>query len=288
VAATPGPGSAAPPAAPRGLSSGPVSSLPPGQTYGKVWTAEDPNPRYRMQMEDAAVVIPDFCVSGSLFVAIFDGHGGRQAVDYVTSKFHHMLERAMDEHPHDIPHAMTQAFLTVDDQLRLVGCSNVGTTAVVALCRMEGSSRVMYVANVGDSRAVLINSGDPCFSRASYDHKASDPLEAAKVAERGGIVLRSRVGGQLAVTRALGDHALKKEGLTAEPFIQKLHLDGSHKALVLATDGVWDVLRDDEVAEATLRTLCSADKDKVAEGIVQSSLAKGTRDNVCVAVIGLQ
>ena len=54
----------------------------------------------------------------------------------------------------------------------------------------------------------------------------------------------NRVGGSLAVTRAFGDHSLKKDGVIAKPYINKLILKSCDKFLVVASDGVWDVLSD--------------------------------------------
>ena len=57
-----------------------------------------------------------------------------------------------------------------------------------------------------------------------------------------------RVGGSLAVTRAFGDHALKKDGVIAKPYINKHVLRTCDKFLVIASDGVWDVLDDQDSA----------------------------------------
>lgn len=55
-------------------------------------------------------------------------------------------------------------------------------------------------------------------------------------------MFENRVGGTLAITRAFGDHSLKKDGVIAKPFINKLVLRPCDKFLVIASDGVWDVL----------------------------------------------
>ena len=57
-------------------------------------------------------------------------------------------------------------------------------------------------------------------------------------------MLENRVGGSLAVTRAFGDHSLKRDGVTAKPFINKHAIRPFDKFLVIASDGVWDVLED--------------------------------------------
>jgi serine/threonine protein phosphatase PrpC len=54
----------------------------------------------------------------------------------------------------------------------------------------------------------------------------------------------SRVGGVLAVTRAFGDHSLKKAGVSAIPHVLKYTLKPFDKFLIIASDGVWDSLSD--------------------------------------------
>jgi protein phosphatase PTC1 len=101
---------------------------------------------------------------------------------------------------------------------------------------------VLYVANLGDTRAVLSKNG--IAERLSYDHRATDPAEVERVKSGGGIVVDGRVGGSLAITRAFGDHSLKKDGVIAKPFIKKLVLKNSDKFLIIASDGVWDSMED--------------------------------------------
>lgn len=80
----------------------------------------------------------------------------------------------------------------------------------------------------------------------SYDHRATDQSEIDRVRREGGIVLENRVGGSLAITRAFGDHSLKKDGVSAKPFIKKHVLRSSDKYLVVASDGVWDSMEDQD------------------------------------------
>lgn len=56
---------------------------------------------------------------------------------------------------------------------------NVGTTACVAFVTIESRQRVLYVANVGDTRAVLVNSESA--QRISYDHRAVDDEEVERI-----------------------------------------------------------------------------------------------------------
>lgn len=80
----------------------------------------------------------------------------------------------------------------------------------------------------------------------SYDHRGTDPQEIERVRRDGGVILEGRVGGTLAITRAFGDHSLKKDGVIAKPFIKKHILRPNDKFLVIASDGVWDSMEDQD------------------------------------------
>ena len=58
----------------------------------------------------------------------------------------------------------------------------------------------------------------------------------------GGFFMAGRVGGQLAITRSIGDHSLRKAGVVPNPSIQRHVLRTTDKWLIIATDGVWDSL----------------------------------------------
>ena len=67
----------------------------------------------------------------------------------------------------------------------------------------------IYIANCGDSRAVLCRDGVPVVS--TKDHKPSDPEERARAQAAGAWVTQKRING-LAVSRSLGDFDCKLDG----------------------------------------------------------------------------
>lgn len=129
-----------------------------------------------------------------------------------------------------------------------------GSTACVAVVRKEINHHVLYVANSGDTRAVLSKNG--VAERLTIDHKASDPTEIERIKAEGGKIIDNRVGGGLAITRALGDHAYKSFGVTAKPYVVKHVLRPFDKYLVIASDGVWDTVND-----AQAIALCKEDQN---------------------------
>lgn len=170
--------------------------------------------------------------------------------------------------------------MKIDGELRLMDSETCGSTACIAVVRMESGHRVCYIANCGDTRAVISRNG--VAERMSVDHKCTDPLEIDRVKAAGGIIIDERVGGSLAVSRAFGDYALKSEGVTAMPYVRKHFLRPYDKYLVIATDGVWDVLSDQVAIDH-----CKEDKntDEIVRAIVKDSMDTGSRDNICAIVI---
>lgn len=84
------------------------------------------------------------------------------------------------------------------------------TSTVVLITRKE-----VYCANAGDSRTVLAQRGTA--KDLSIDHKPDDPEELNRIESSGNFVTEGRVNGRLALSRALGDFAYKKnENLPAD------------------------------------------------------------------------
>ena len=89
----------------------------------------------------------------------------------------------------------------------MLDAENAGTTACVVYLCSEGTQKVLYIANVGDTRAVISAHG--VAERLTIDHRCSDIEELDRIKKTGGLVIGNRVGGQLALTRSLGDHSLR-------------------------------------------------------------------------------
>ena len=107
-------------------------------------------------------------------------------------------------------------------------------------------------------------------------------MEIERVTQAGGFVIDGRVGATLAITRAFGDHSLKGKGVIAKPFIKKHQLRSTDKYLVIASDGVWDSMEDQDAINYC-KEECST-KD-IAQAIVKGAIDKGSKDNTSCLVI---
>jgi protein phosphatase 2C len=125
-----------------------------------------------------------------------------------------------------------------------------GSTAIVVLIH----NKILYVANCGDSRCVLLSAGGHA-QDMSVDHKPNSASEKQRVEALGGRIIYYgtwRVEGILAVTRSIGDRRLKRY-VSSRPDIVTRKLRPGDDFLILASDGVWDVLSSQASCDLVLK-----------------------------------
>ena len=156
-----------------------------------------------------------------------------------------------------------------------------GATSVVAAVR----NGVLYVANAGDSRAILCRRGRAI--ALSEDHKPANPGELARIKKAGGWVTpQGRINGNLNLSRALGDLKYKQaissklgraeQIITADPDITVHKLEKGDELIVLACDGVWDCMTNQGVVDF-VRPRISATSNNlaaIAEEILDNCIAE--------------
>lgn len=217
------------------------------------------------------------------FFGMFDGHGGVKAAAWAKDNLSKNVALALAKTTQPET-ALVMAFKKTDAEfLAHARRENLfdGCTATSALL----IGRELYVANAGDSRTVICRGtrGTPL----SDDHKPDKPSERRRIEHAGGTVTFfgcARVNGVLATSRGFGDQELK-QWVTAEPEVKKRILDEGDEFLVLATDGLWDVLSNDDAAR-----IISGEKSVqgAAKKLTSEALRLGTMDNVSAIVLDLR
>ncbi|CAM9918995.1 unnamed protein product, partial [Phaeothamnion confervicola] len=195
--------------------------------------------------------------------AVLDGHG--ESGHLVARRCVSLLPKFMAEtgcNP-----ARTCAALHADLAACGVDCSCSGATCVIAVLR----GNRLTVANLGDSRCVLGRAaagGGIAAVPLTSDHKPDRPDERSRIVAMGGqvgsrqLLVGTGTGGAvrvpvgparvwyqargetmgLAMSRSLGDAVAHRAGVSAEPEVTERLIDEHDRFLLLATDGVWDVL----------------------------------------------
>jgi len=246
----------------------------------RITVSSDKNARFRRTMEDAHVVIDQYGdIDTQGFFAIYDGHGGRAAVEFVAAHLHQNLLEELKK-TDNVEEAFKNAYLITDQQIDENKIQFSGTTTATALIRVENGVRKLYTANVGDARAVLCRNG--VAERLTYDHKATDEAEIERVASVGGFVISGRVNGIIAVTRSLGDQTMK-QFVSGDPYTRVVELQPTDTHLIIACDGIWDILSDQQACDTVLQT----EPEKASRALMIQALKGGSTDNISVMVIEL-
>ncbi|KAL2493277.1 Protein phosphatase 2C 16 [Abeliophyllum distichum] len=271
----------------------------------------------------------------SHFFGVYDGHGGSQVADYCRDRIHLALVEELKSYKDDMVNGstidarqvhweklFTNCFCKVDDEVggkasrnipeestdacsttfEAVAPETVGSTAVVAVI----CSSHIVVANCGDSRAVLYRGKEAI--ALSSDHKPNREDEYARIEASGGKVIQwngHRVFGVLAMSRSIGDRFLKP-WIIPEPEVMFVPRAREDECLVLASDGLWDVMTNEEACEAARKRILIWHKKNgtnplvdrgqgidpaaqaAAEYLSSLALQKGSKDNISVIVVDLK
>jgi protein phosphatase 1B len=268
---------------------------------------------WRIDMEDAHHVEIKFQNDPPYdtwsFFAVFDGHAGSKAAMHSaenlmqtfldTEEFQKLTEelkqsdgKITEKAKQYIKEGMRTGFLKLDEAMSSFTSDEKersGTTAICAILTPEH----MFVANLGDSRGVVSRTTDDIFS--TEDHKPYNEKERERILKAGGSVMIQRVNGSLAVSRALGDFDYKKvpglcpteQLVSPEPDIYILdRKKDEDEFFVLACDGIYDVLENDQLCELVRSRLQATDDLKQATNqVLDVCLSMGSRDNMTMILV---
>lgn len=243
--------------------------------------------------------------------AVYDGHG--QGGELVSQYALHHIQQKLRKHANftdNIEKAFKETFLTVDEELKdepTIEPLYAGTTACVALLR----DNTLTISNAGDSRAVIARkkkdgSGFETLE-LSEDQNPDNPDEQARIEYCGGYVspppepgLSARVWLDssctqigLAMSRSIGDHAVKDVGVIAEPVVTQHDVKPEDDFLILASDGVWEFMTSQEAVDLVVKNLPHGGS-KACQALIEAAANKwheeegDYRDDITALVIRLQ
>lgn len=237
---------------------------------------------------------------GRTLLTLCDGHGGERASKFVVREmtrvrkwprggtpvevqklltdviarwnrrcFKHLRVRAMPSDPRRREEIFSSEVSRTVDRLNL----DAGCTCLVALVDLK--ARRVDLWNIGDSQAVWFAGGTPRGMTVAHEPNAYD------LGPAGGRIMRDgdtkRINGDLAVGRAIGDHSETLFGSVTARWDHYVVPVGRGFGLVLASDGVWDVLADTDCVSKARRL-------RTASEITHLALSSGSFDNVSAIV----
>ncbi|KAL1350703.1 hypothetical protein HN51_014721 [Arachis hypogaea] len=254
--------------------------------------------------QDCCVVWEEYgCQEDMIFCGIFDGHGpwghfvAKKVRETMPSSLLCNWQEALAQSPLDPEidveqekkqnrfniwkHSYLKTCAAIDQELfryRKIDSFYSGTTALSVVRQGE----LIVIANVGDSRAVLATSSDDGSLvpvQLTVDFKPNLPQEAERILQCQGRVfclhdepgvhrvwLPDEDSPGLAMSRAFGDYCIKDYGIISVPEVTHRHISTKDQFVVLATDGVWDVISNEEAVDIVSST---AEKSKSAKRLVE-------------------
>ncbi len=228
---------------------------------------------------------------------IYDGHGGKAVSSFLVNNLPLYFTSKKTQYPLSKTyiykvHKMLQQKLEIDNPL---AAKNSGSTSLMVMLYKNSSknnSMFMNIINVGDSRCVLCK--DNIAIALTKDHKPNWPEEKIRIEDLGGTIYNDGSDWRihdLSVSRAFGDVDATPY-VTCIPDIYHYKIDKNCKFFVIACDGIWDVLTNQEVVNFVL-TYCFDTTTKVrinkhlniAKRLTEYAYKKGSGDNLTVIVV---
>lgn len=212
--------------------------------------------------------------------AIYDGHLGDRVPAYLQKHLFTNILRE-EEFWEDPTLSISKAYESTDQEI-LSQSSDLGRGGSTAVTAILINGRSLWIANVGDSRAVLSRKGQA--EQMTTDHEPN--TERGSIENRGGFVSNlpgdvPRVNGQLAVSRAFGDKSLKSH-LRSDPDVQNTDIDVDTEILILASDGLWKVMTNQDAVDIARRT---RDPQKAAKQLTAEALKRDSKDDISCVVV---
>lgn len=239
-----------------------------------------------------AAVDPDERVRKKAFFGVFDGHGGSKAAEFAAKNLGSNIDAAMaaarsGEEGYSTERAIRDGYIKTDEDFLKEG-SRGGACCVTALIS-EGE---LAVSNAGDCRAVISRGG--VAEALTTDHNPGQADELKRIEALGGYVDCCngvwRIQGTLAVSRGIGDRYLK-EWVIAEPETKTLRIKPEFEFLILASDGLWDKVTNQEAVDVVRPYCVDVENPKTlsaCQKLVELSCKRGSLDDISLIIIQLQ
>jgi len=264
----------------------------------------------KINQDRGVIVYPYGGDNRKALFAVFDGHGERGQL--VSQFCMTEIQARLEQHASfltDPPLAMKETFVEVDEAMKDRGDEiepvYSGTTAVMVLMH----EKHLYIANVGDSRATVgrRTAGTLEAKDLSVDQNPNAPVERKRIEDAGGYVseppeegLSARVWLDpamtqigLAMSRSLGDHAVKHIGVIARPEVLEHDLIDEDEFMIIASDGVWEFITSDEAVQIIGEYITELGASRACEILINIAAARWQeeegdyRDDITAVVVKL-
>ncbi|KAF1749882.1 hypothetical protein GCK72_016427 [Caenorhabditis remanei] len=240
------------------------------------------------------------------FFAVFDGHAGHHIANrassqllehLITSEEFRDMTKALEENNGVLTEStlklletgIKKGFVSFDEISKT--SNEINKSGCTAVCAIVTPTHII-IGNLGDSRAVVAGKKQIF---GTEDHKPYLEKERKRIEDAGGSVMIQRINGSLAVSRAFGDYEYKDDPrlpadqqlVSPEPdvYIRERNVEND-QFMVVACDGIYDVMTNEELAEfVSDRLVVHDDLREVCDDVLDECLVKGSRDNMTMVVV---
>lgn len=249
------------------------------------------------------------------FFVVCDGHGdyGHLVSTYITESLPSTFGKVFLQNRRDlelVSQSLQGCLKKLESELPTSNIDTClsGTTVVAAFI----SENRLFVAHIGDSRAVIGSKYGSHWvpSQLTEDHKPENSDEARRILRNGGEVrknldscrnptgpyrvwLLGQDGPGLAMSRSIGDGYAKQAGVIADPDFKAVVLTPEDRFLVIATDGLWEVIDTEEVVNIVARKADRNSIEEAADDLVNEAHMRWRKmgdsvDDITVLVVVLE
>lgn len=230
----------------------------------------------RNNMEDSIIVRDDL----NLY-AVCDGHGGPETAKFASIKIPELFEAKKPFSFNKLKEIIPEILKQTDEELKKMELNDGSTLCLASLFKNENGNKKVVTCNLGDARALIVKK-DGKSRELTKDHKPSMRSEFERVHNQFGKVSNDRIDGVLGVARGLGDFNIF--GVGKKPDVCEFDIDENDRYLVIACDGVFDSLTNDDVAKVAMNASSVTD---AAFNIRNAAFGALSGDNISVIVVDL-
>jgi len=231
------------------------------------------------------------------FIGVFDGHGGKAVSKYVKDNLpSYVLKKSnvniYQQKKHVAGYFFKELFNKVQNDLKTKHprvANRCGSTALCGVHYLDKlNNPMLWIANVGDSRAVLCNYKN-LHQQLSIDHKPNVKSEKERIKKLGGKIKFDGADWRiqdLSLSRAFGDTDTSPF-VTHKPDIFRYRLNKKDKFVIFACDGLWDVVSNRAAVTFVNKLLDNKYTGNIAKRLAEHAIKKGSYDNVTVSILFL-
>lgn len=231
------------------------------------------------------------------YVGVFDGHGGKLVSKYLKENLpKYILKKTPINIYQEKSPVVSKFFGKLYDKVQSklmkehpIAAKRCGSTALCGIHYLDKNNNPMlWMVNVGDSRAILLNHKGITIP-LTIDHKPNSTAERTRIEKLGGKIKFDGADWRikdLSLSRAFGDIDTAPY-VTHKPEVFRVRLNKKDKFVIFACDGLWDVVTNSNATKFVNNLRQQNYTGNIAKKLAEYAIKQGSYDNVTVSILFL-